>query len=705
MTGGIGLADLKDRPLWVGWQTELRPKAKKPTKVPYSALGRKALANKPESWRTRRQAEAVSSKLPRPYGEGGIGLEFAPLGDGWSTAGVDLDTCRSPDGSLEPWALEVMRRLDTYVEISPSQTGAKAFFVYRTDSLPDLQAAMVDAELGKAWKRGGGEHPPAIELYLGARFFTVTGQHVEGTPAKMMPVATDTLLWLIREAGPAFAAHGKPGAHGKANGADGSRSALAMSKGAAVRRRGGTYAEMVAALAYDTATAAWTEEKGHADGARELRRIWEKAGGIDPAGGAAWMAELSRGARGPHATIANAMIVMGCDPVVVGIVAHDAFAHRIVLTRSPPPAHGAAIALPGPYPRTITDTDIALIQSYIQRAYDMRISQAVAEQAVVAAAEANHVHPVRDWLNGLVWDGKPRVDDWLQLAFGTPKDAYHRAVGTKFLCAAVRRIRSPGCKFDYVLVLEGDQGRGKSLVCAALFGDWFTDNLTHDLGNKDAQQAMSGKWGLELSELTALVRSSPHAAKAFFSRQVDWFRPSYGRNFVERPRQCVFVATTNDGDYLTDPTGNRRYWPVFCEKAEVAWVAEVRDQLWAEAAALEAEGETLWLDDNRLETQASSKQAERVPVDVWTRAVLAWIRLEGKTQVHTGELLYRALALPSAQQNRSSEMRIASILKADGWQNHRHKVNGKTEVAWFAPGEELPGKGGQRVPEREEDQA
>lgn len=414
-----------------------------------------------------------------------------------------------------------------------------------------------------------------------------------------------------------------------------------------------------------------------------------------PGTGQAWMGQITRGENGPHATIANTVLVLGCDSALAGTVAYDEFAHRIVMMKAPPLAFVGAAATPGPYPRAVGDTDITLIQGYIQRTYSMRISQQVAQQGVVADAEGHRVHPVREWLERLVWDGKPRLATWLHFAFGAGKDAYHEAVGTKMLCAAVRRVRQPGCKFDHVVVLEGRQGRGKSRACAALFGmEWFTDNLSHDLAHKDAQQGMAGKWGLELAELNVLVRSTSQAAKAFFSRQVDYFRPPYGKSFVERPRQCVFVGTTNDADYLTDATGNRRYWPVYCEKAEVAWIAEVRDQLWAEAAQIEAEGEPLWLDDETLQTRATVKQDSRVAEDVWTADVRRYLK-DNPRSVRVPAILHHALGLPRAQQNRSAEMRVAGILRADGWARHKHRAedDGKPTVSWFAPGEVLPGKG------------
>ncbi len=416
--------------------------------------------------------------------------------------------------------------------------------------------------------------------------------------------------------------------------------------------------------------------------------------------GMAWMGELTRGDKGVHSTVSNTILIMGNDDKLFGTLAYDEFAHVMVATRSPPPPFADAPMSPGPYPRPVSDSDITLIQGHIQRLYDMRISQQIAQQAAVAASEINRVHPVRHWLNSLRWDGKPRIDSWLHDAFGVPRDAYHDAVAVKMLCAAIRRIRKPGCKFDHVPVLEGYQGAGKSRGCRALFGpDWFKDDLSHDLSDKDAQQGMAGRWGVELAELQVLVRSSSQAAKAFFSRQVDHFRPSYGRTFVERPRQCIFIGTTNETDYLSDPSGNRRYWPIACIKVEVAWIEENREQLWAEAAEIEAMGESLWLDLDNVRKDAEHRQSSRMAEDVWRQPVIDYVQT--LPEVTVSDVLHKGLGLPRDRQNRGSEMRVTAILKGLGWMLHRYQSNGHRVSAWFAPGQELPGMG-LRVPDLEE---
>lgn len=315
-------AEAASLPRWVGWRNEARKG--RVSKAPYAADGSGlAKADDPRTWATRPHAEAWARRNVNGAG-GGVGLQLGILAERLDTAigGVDLDTCRDPaTGDIQPWAAEVVARLATYAEVSPSGTGAKAFFTYDAGALPALREAM-GTQHGRAFKRGGGDHPEAIELHTGNRYFAWTGQHLDGTPADFRPVPTATLLWLIRDAGPGFAAGGRAecpsGADhetaepeggalmvrlraemeadadlarrwaGDTSGLkDCSRSGLAFALGAAAKRHGFGFAETRELLRRNPHTAGWAATKGEADGARELRRIWEKAG-ADARGDADW---------------------------------------------------------------------------------------------------------------------------------------------------------------------------------------------------------------------------------------------------------------------------------------------------------------------------------------------------------------------------------------------------------------------------------
>ena len=276
------ISELAHLPRFVVWRNEERNGDL--TKIPYiPGTTRKARADDPSTWRTLAEAEASVPHLVNGLG-GGIGIELGDFGDGRAIGGIDLDSCRSDDGTIEPWAAEVIARFGSYAEISPSGTGVKQFFTYAAADLPDLLKAM-QTEGGKAWKRGGGKHPPAIELYLTGRYFAVTRQHLTETPTSLMPVAREALLQLIITDGPAFARAAKKSAAGSRTSAsgtnDGSRSAAAFRIGGQVKRAGGSFEDMATELSQNPATADWFREKGEAADARELSRIWDRVNGFD----------------------------------------------------------------------------------------------------------------------------------------------------------------------------------------------------------------------------------------------------------------------------------------------------------------------------------------------------------------------------------------------------------------------------------------
>src|SRR4051794_37366073 len=261
-------------PRWVAWRNEKR--GDRATKVPHSPHGGPAKADDPRTWGSRSEAEARARRVVNGEG-GGIGIELGDLGDGTSLGGIDLDTCRRDDGTFEEWASEIIERFQSYTETSPSGTGAKIFFRYRTVDLPTIRDAMGGPQHGREFKRGNGkDHPPAIELYLSNRYFTVTEQKLEEAPDTIVIVPTDLLSWVLCEAGPIFAG-GSTTESSNSNGRDSSRSAIAFNKGIALVQAGATHEEMVEALLADPETAEWTRTKGKANGERELRRIWDKA--------------------------------------------------------------------------------------------------------------------------------------------------------------------------------------------------------------------------------------------------------------------------------------------------------------------------------------------------------------------------------------------------------------------------------------------
>ncbi|HSX22345.1 MAG TPA: VapE domain-containing protein [Gaiellaceae bacterium] len=212
----------------------------------------------------------------------------------------------------------------------------------------------------------------------------------------------------------------------------------------------------------------------------------------------------------------------------------------------------------------------------------------------------------REYLDALTWDGQPRIDRWLVEYAGADDTAYVRAVCRAALVAAVRRARRPGCQMDQMLVIQGPQGCEKSaaLRVLAVETEWFTDDAPVSASSQQIVEATHGKWIVELSELNGMGAGDIAALKAFLSAKEDApKRQAYQRVPERVPRSFVIVGTTSESEYLSEPTGNRRFWPVRVERFDVARLRTDRDQLWAEAAAAEAAGEAVRVPDDRADAQ------------------------------------------------------------------------------------------------------
>ncbi len=235
--------------------------------------------------------------------------------------------------------------------------------------------------------------------------------------------------------------------------------------------------------------------------------------------------------------------------------------------------------------KALTDDDAILIKKWMSEKFGFEPSTGLVFEAQVWIATKNGYHPVRNELEALPpWDGVPRLDTWFKRCFNAKGDPdYLAQVFRKWLVASITRIYEPGAKFDWIPILEGNQGVGKSTFGAILFGQGYFSDWLPDLSDKDAALQLQGKRCVEFGELHSLRRTELEAAKAFITRQIDNVRPPYGRRSVETPRQTVFFGTTDKETYLKDEAGNRRFNPVRVGKLDFGALASERDQLWAEA--------------------------------------------------------------------------------------------------------------------------
>lgn len=305
-----------------------------------------------------------------------------------------------------------------------------------------------------------------------------------------------------------------------------------------------------------------------------------------------WRSKLKITEKGILAqTIENVVIILTHDPKLAGCLALNEMEHNIITQKSLPwrKVKGSS---------QWVDSDDAALRYYLERVYGITGKDRIFDAVNVVAAE-NSFHPVRDYLDGCAWDGVPRVDTLLIDYLGAEDNAYVRAVTRKAMAAAVARIYRPGCKFDYMLTLQGKQGLGKSAFISKLGGKWFSDSFTTMQG-KDAYEQVQGVWIMEVGELAGMRKAEAETIKLYISKQSDRFRPAYGRRLQEFPRQCIFIGTTNETQFLRDTTGNRRFWVVNTpnKPARSMWdelTPEMVRLIWAEAVEIYKAGETLYL--------------------------------------------------------------------------------------------------------------
>lgn len=267
------------------------------------------------------------------------------------------------------------------------------------------------------------------------------------------------------------------------------------------------------------------------------------------------------------------------------------------------------------------DADDAFLHQYFEDNYGISLFSRVDEAFIGVCKYNKYVHPVKDRLDKLKWDGVERLDTLLVDFLNAEDTPYVRAVTRKTLVAAVARVYEPGIKFDTMLVLCGPQGLGKSTIFAKLADPWFSDNLTmDDMKDKTGAEKLQGRWIVEVPELSGMRKAEVETIKAFITRQEDQYRPAYGRYVEKKARQCIIVGTTNAMDgFLRDTTGNRRFWPVNVQvsKEKSPWklTREYIDQVWAEAKIRYESKEPLYITEETVVAEAAAAQREAMESD------------------------------------------------------------------------------------------
>lgn len=317
-----------------------------------------------------------------------------------------------------------------------------------------------------------------------------------------------------------------------------------------------------------------------------------------------WRQDLDRNEKGrPRTTLKNLDLIL--TDVNENVFIEDLFASRTM--------YGAKTPWGGKDRHYIQDIDLIRVKRWLASTeFGIEPPTAAILEATSLLADRCQVHPVRAYLESLVWDKIPRINGWIKKYCNAhAAEPYLSEVSRKFLLAMVKRVFEPGCQWDYVPVLEGNQGEKKSSVARAIATDrWFADNLP-DLRDKDAMLNLQGKWLVELGELADVKRHDYNLVKAYLVRRVDMVRPHYGRLKTDVPRQSVFIGTINEGQYLKDPTGNRRYWPIKVGRCDDVALTKVRDQLFAEAMYVYRTTNEILMLGPQAEAQARDAQEDR----------------------------------------------------------------------------------------------
>jgi predicted P-loop ATPase len=389
--------------------------------------------------------------------------------------------------------------------------------------------------------------------------------------------------------------------------------------------------------------------------------------------------------KNPLCNFNNVMLMLENDEGLSNMLRYDEMARKSIILRQPGMTFGGV-------ERVLEEDDVVVIWRYLQINGLRHVPYETVVKAVHHHAHEDSYHPVRDTLEALEWDGLPRLDTWLRDCFGVEDTTYHSVIGRLFLIAMVARIYEPGCKADYMMVIEGEQGRRKSLACEALAGGrkWFSDGMPEDITCKDASVHLRGKWLIEVAEMHSFNKAEATHLKSFITRTTERFRPPYARDEVDEPRQCLFIGTTNKEMYLKDETGGRRFWPFKAISINLARLKSIRDNLLAEAVAAFKAGEQWWPDLKFEDEIIKPQQEERYDGDAWEEPIGRF--LDGRTepvsiiQIATGCLNYAdsngLFATPNAtpinQLGTIQQGRIKKVLEILEWRRGKKTKKGRT---------------------------
>lgn len=690
------MKQLRLKKQWIVWNLEEGPNGK-PTKIPYTIRGAKASSTDPTTWSTYEQAKIASQYFS------GIGIVF-PADQ--KLLGIDIDHVIENGkiiGENKKQIEQFIEEASTYTEFSPSGTGLHLYLSVE-ESLP------LFVHKNAPW-----------ELYADKRFFTVTEDSYHKKPKPIRVVSKAEAERLIALTGYPWGNSDEVlEAPAELIGED-----LFTDDELLERMFASKNGDKIQAL-YNGDLSEYKNDASRADSsflmhvafwsqkhASQMERVWLAS----PLGAREKTQKrqdyrtrsitnairkckdtysvpiestidflyttTAKGDKTLTKNTENVCRALRHHPDFSNSIRFDEFKNRIEMKQND-------------LWRPIVDSDSIDVQTRLSIVFSFlrTVSKDMCMDAMVKIAKENSFDSAKEFIKNIKWDGEARLDEWLHHTYGAPIDAYHIAVASNWMKGLVKRIMLPGCKFDYVLVLEGPQGAKKS-TSLDIIGhisereNWHVET-TMSTDSKDFFMQFEGKVIIEFSEGETLSRTEVKKMKSIITTAVDRYRASYGRTAEDFPRHCVFAMTTNQDEYLKDETGNRRWLPVKVElpQANIDWLKENRDQLFAEAYVRVMEKNETTYEFPFEETMA--QQNQRRISDPNEDKIVEWYMndpfLQDKEDGITVAQVYAGALAGFGALKKYDEMSIADVLaRVLKLEKRRKMVNGVQSMRWFAP--------------------
>lgn len=685
------IENLKRQPVWITWKMET--KDGRETKIPYQHNGKLASSTNSETWTTYKKAVQ----------DGRSGVIFEPE---TGIIGIDFDHCVEGKKITNEVIKKFVKSAKTYCELSPSKTGLHLLF--KSTERIDLMA-----------NKHHFNDEQSVEIYTQGRYFTFTGDAINDHD--LMEVDADMFHMLIQQLGYPWGKESKPQL-------DTAPTTSLLSKEEILEKMASAKNGDKAMKLYNGDISDYNNDMSSADfalcsnlafwsnrdtglmetmwlesplGQREKTqkrvdyrartiqnavdatsevykpKITETAGLVSAQGDYGFIMGGKDNDQ-PLLIAANITRILRNNELFVGKFRRNTFSHMVETIYDSNDWEA------------LNDSVIMQVRNYVVENFKafVRLSIPMTQEAILSVADDIRVNPPKDYITGLKWDGKPRLNSWLHHAYGVVDNELHQAIGSNWLKGLVKRVVIPGCQFDEVLALESKQGWRKSTSIRALGTPWHVET-THSTDSKDFYILLAQNVIVEFSEGEIFDRTSMKKLKAEITKTEDQFRPPYERGMMKFKRGCVFAITTNDLE-LKDTTGNRRWLPVkLAKSADIDWIEENRDQLYAEAyhrAII-----------NRENTYEYPKELEEIQAGHadWSEndeKVMDWLSelpreiLEDKG-VKTHEAI-RSVYGSDYRIERLDELRMSTTLRTVLKMESRTKrLNGRVKRRWF-PSEE-----------------